>query len=245
MAVDPEKLFQTRRLRCSPRIAAMRSRPPLRRIPERALDEAATLRDALVPKGRVKAASSLRDYENAEFATKRVANTLPTTWKEAIRAYVDDRTEQVKSMLFSLSHTTEWAAKDISYQCAALEEISKRLTDDLKGDKKRFALKIAAPDKRAQLQHDIDLAGLLCPWAGGEAYLPTLQKIRSEAETEILQQKNIRANQALGSEVDELLRFLQRTEEAGHQGARGDGHREADRCSPRPQGKSGAVRLVM
>lgn len=109
----------------------------------------------------MKAASSLREYESAEFATKRVANTLPTTWKEAIRAYVDDRTEQVKSMLFSLSHTTEWAAKDISYQCAALEEISKRLTDDLKGDKKRFALKIAAPDKRAQYQHDIDLEGLL------------------------------------------------------------------------------------
>ena len=192
----------------------------------------------------MKAASSLRDYENAEFATKRVANTLPTTWKEAIRAYVDDRTEQVKSMLFSLSHTTEWAAKDISYQCAALEEISKRLTDDLKGDKKRFALKIAAPDKRAQLQHDIDLAGLLCPVGWREAYLPTLQKIRSEAETEILQQKNMRASQAVGSEVDELLRFLQRTEETGIK-ARTEMDREKRTGAVRDPRQSGAVRLVM
>ena len=187
---------------------------------------------------------SLRDHENADFATKRVASALPTTWKEAIRAYVDDRTEQVKSALFSLSQTSEWAAKDISYQCAALAEIAKRLTDDLKAEKKKFALTIKAPDKRAQHQHDIDLAGLLCPAGWRESYLPVLQKIRSEAENEILQQKNIRANQALGSEVDELLRFLQRTEEAGVK-ARMAMDQEKRTGAVRDPRASGAVRLVM
>jgi len=188
--------------------------------------------------------TSLRDYENADFATRRVAAALPKTWKEAIRAYVDDRTAQVKSPLFSLTSTTEWAAKDISYQCAALEEIAKRLTDDLKGEKKKFALKIAAPDRRAQHQHDIDLAGLLCPDGWRESYLPTLQMLRAEAETEILQQKNIRANQALGSEVDELLRFLQRTEEAGVK-ARAAMDTEKRASAVRDPRQSGAVRLVM
>lgn len=188
--------------------------------------------------------TSLRDYENADFATRRVAAALPKTWKEAIRAYVDDRTAQVKSPLFSLSSTTEWAAKDISYQCAALEEIAKRLTDDLKGEKKKFALKIAAPDRRAQHQHDIDLAGLLCPDGWRESYLPTLQMLRAEAESEILQQKNIRANQALGSEVDELLRFLQRTEEAGVK-ARAAMDTEKRASAVRDPRQSGAVRLVM
>jgi hypothetical protein len=68
--------------------------------------------------------------------------------------------------------------------------------------------------------------------------------LRSEAETEILHQKNIRANQALGSEVDELLRFLQRTEEAGVK-ARAAMDTEKRASAVRDPRQSGAVRLVM
>ena len=58
---------------------------------------------------------------------QKVVDALPSTWKEAVAAYVEHRSAQVKAPLMDLRGTTEFQARDISYQCAALQEIAKRL----------------------------------------------------------------------------------------------------------------------
>lgn len=183
---------------------------------------------------------TFRDFDREEFDGQAVAGTLPTSWKEALAAYVDWRTAHVKEGLFDLQGTTEFKAKDIAYQCAALAEIQKRLGSEVQ---KKPRIRIVEPEKRMRLQHDIDLASLLTPKGWEENYGPVIKAMRDDAEREILLSKNVRANQALGAELDELSKFLQRTEQKGRTAI---ARLENDKRGLDPRRTQGsAVRLVM
>ena len=153
--------------------------------------------------------ATFSDFDRAAFGDQKVVDALPSTWKEAIAAYVEHRSAQVKAPLMDLKGTTEFQARDISYQCAALQEIAKRLGADMK---KKPTVKIVETERTLRTQNEIDLGNLLTPEGWREMYKPVLDAIHKEAETSILKNENIRHNQALGHEIGELQAFLSRIE---------------------------------
>ena len=189
--------------------------------------------------------ATLRELDRKGEMVAVVAAMQPATREAAIAAYAECHARDLKRTLWDLEATSEFKARDVSYQCAALAEIARRLTPEPpKKSKKQNVVQIAPV--RNPRQQQIDLAAVLCPEDRATLYLPVLDALKEEAETAILKNENVRHNQAMGSEVDEFTRFLLRVEDAARQAraALEQERRGAIPHDPR-QVTSGPVRMQM
>ena len=191
--------------------------------------------------------ATLRELDRKGEMVTVVAAMQPATREAAIAAYAECHARDLKRTLWDLEATSEFKARDVSYQCAALAEIARRLTPEppAKKSKRQNVVQMVAPVRNPR-QQQIDLAAVLCPEERATLYLPTLDALKEEAETAILKNENVRHNQAMGSEVDEFMRFLLRVEDAARQAraALEQERRGAIPHDPR-QVTSGPVRMQM
>ncbi len=194
---------------------------------------------------------SIRQLERKGEIVAEVAALQPRTREAALGAYAEIREREISRALWDLEATSEWRARDIGYQCAALAEIRRSLAPETEAEKKKPArggrkpadvVPIAA---RSPLQMQLDLAAMLESDRVGEVYMPVLDALKDAALTAVKLGKDVRVNQAMGCEVDELVRFLRRVEEAANR-ARVAVAEEARRGGiPRDPRQAGGVRMSM
>lgn len=168
-----------------------------------------------------------------EIATE-VASRAPGSLKDALAVYAEVREREISRALWDLDATSEFKARDITYQIAALAEIQRAVAGEpteapkKKGKKAPANVVELVPAPRSHRQLQIDLANVLRVSEKGTLYGEPLGALKDEAKGQIVQHTNVRANQAMGAEIDELWRFLQRVED-GAQRAQAEIIRETQR----------------
>lgn len=178
----------------------------------------------------------MRELETKGEIATEVANRAPATLKDALAVYAEVREREVSRALWDLDATSEFKARDITYQIAALAEIQRAVVGEPDEAPKKKAKKAPQPANvvslvpaaRSHRQLQIDLASVLRASEKATVYGEPLGTLKDEAKAQIVQHTNVRANQAMGSEIDELWRFLQRVED-GAQRAQAEIIRETQR----------------
>lgn len=147
---------------------------------------------------------SLREMEADEHAVKELASLAPTTWVDAVAAYLATRKEKLVS---DIDRIHEHEVPRRSYQVAAL----KRLQKSLKPVGEAKTLRELHADATGDEKH-IRLAQLLTPRGWRDKLIEPFQKLEAAAISALLERKEILQNQALVSEIRLFLRFLSRVE---------------------------------
>lgn len=193
--------------------------------------------------------STLRALERGGEIVMELAQRWPATLRDALVAYAEIREREVSRLLWNLEQTSEWRAKDISYQCAALSEIVKHLAPEpveKKGKKAKPSnvVSITPSVARHPRQAQIDLANVMRVDEQAAVYDEVLGALKEKARLSIMVHADVRLNQAMGAEVDELVRTLTRVEEAARQ-ARAAMQQEARGGIPHDPRQVGSMRAGM